>query len=73
MASRPNEVTIDYTNHKGAREKRRIVPISIHYEKNHWHKGDQWFLRARALDRDGALRMFAMKDIHSWAPLESKT
>lgn len=59
------EVTIDYTNHKGIREERRIIPISIHFEENNYHKGAQWFLRATAVDRNNESRMFAMKDIHS--------
>lgn len=61
-------VLIDYTNWQGRREQRRIKPISLHFEVNNFHEGEQWFIRARALDRPNEpFRMFALKNIHSWS------
>lgn len=61
-------VEIDYTNHEGKRSLRRINPWYIVYGANQWHKEEQWLLQARDVDKD-ATRTFAMKDIHSWTPL----
>lgn len=58
-------VVIDYTNYRGERSERRIIPISIKYEYNEWHPDKQWLLSAYDLDK-GVLRFFAMADIHSW-------
>jgi hypothetical protein len=66
-------VIIDYTNHAGVREKRRIIPMRMIYEKNNHHKEIQWFCWAVALDRNNATRMFAMRDIHSWEPESHET
>lgn len=59
------EVFIDYTNWRGERSTRRIVPLAITYGSNDFHPEPQWILTAKDLDK-GALRNFAMKDIHSW-------
>lgn len=56
---------IDYTNHRGKRSIRRVLPLRIEWGANDWHPEKQWLLIAFDLDRDGE-RSFAMKDIHSW-------
>jgi predicted DNA-binding transcriptional regulator YafY len=57
---------IDYTNHRGEKAKRRIVPLAIYLDvNNQWH-GTAWILRAFDLDKQ-AIREFAMRDIDSWA------
>ena len=61
-------VVIDYTNHEGIREERLIDPIGITFMEAPGDTDPQWVLQARALDRDGKFRLFAMKDIHSWRP-----
>ena len=58
-------VTIVYTNYKGVTGIRHIIPISITFGHNEWHKEDQWLLIAFDLDKE-AERTFAMKDIKSW-------
>lgn len=58
-------VVIDYTNHAGDRRERRIVPTSIQFTANEWHPEPQWLLTAHDAEK-GAVRHFAMKDIHSW-------
>jgi hypothetical protein len=66
------EVIIDYTNWRGERRKRRIVPHDIRFDSTDWHKEPQWLVRAAdvELHRQGkpAMRDFALKDIHSWRP-----
>jgi predicted DNA-binding transcriptional regulator YafY len=59
-------VTIDYTNYRGERGLRRVRPIRIIYSATNWHKEAQWLLEAFDTSR-GADRLFALKDIHSWA------
>ena len=65
--NRREVVEIDYTNYKGERAKRRIWPLNMFHGINKYHRGPQWLLAAIDIDKS-ALRVFAMKDIHSWAP-----
>ncbi len=60
-------VVIDYTNYRGERSTRRIVPRRIWFGDNDYHKSAQWILRAYDLDKQ-ADRDFALKDVHSWTP-----
>lgn len=59
------KVIIDYTNWKGERSTRTILPIRIYWGSNEWHKENQWLLEAHDIDKK-AVRNFALKDIHSW-------
>jgi predicted DNA-binding transcriptional regulator YafY len=67
MAQAGPVVTIDYTNWRGERSERLIIPIRIHWGTSDWHPGVQWLLDAFDLEKNG-LRTFALKDIHSWRP-----
>jgi predicted DNA-binding transcriptional regulator YafY len=58
-------VIIDYTNWRGERSLRRIIPLSIQFENSEWHPDTQWILYAVDIDR-GASREFAMANVHSW-------
>lgn len=58
-------VLIDYTNWRGERRWRRIVPQSVQFENSEWHPETQWILHAVDIE-EGAAREFAMKDIHAW-------
>ncbi len=58
-------VIIDYTNWRGERGLRRILPIEVFFGINEFHPGEQWLLKAIDLDKN-VERVFAMKDIHSW-------
>lgn len=60
-------VIIDYTNWRGERALRLIVPIRVYWGSNDWHKDPQWLLDADDVEK-AATRTFAMKDIHSWSP-----
>lgn len=58
-------VTIDYTNHRGERAFRRIIPHSVYYSSNNrWH-GAGWILMAMDQEKK-AFREFAMRNIHKW-------
>jgi predicted DNA-binding transcriptional regulator YafY len=59
------EVNIDYTDYKGVRSLRRILPVRLDYGKNQWHKENQYMIVALDLDRD-EIRTFSIKDIHKW-------
>lgn len=61
-------VTIDYTNYKGERRKRKIMPMDIEFRATPDHPTPQWILHAWDIEKD-ARRSFAMKDIHSWEPV----
>ncbi len=41
----------DYTNHRGERGRRRIVPLRVWYGSTAWHPEAQWMLRAWCCDR----------------------
>jgi hypothetical protein len=60
------EVVIDYTNWRGERRLRTIIPTgAIDFADTQWHPTRQWLLQA--LDpEDGKVKMFALSDIHSW-------
>jgi hypothetical protein len=63
----PQVVVIDYTNWRGERSVRRILPRELRFDKTEHHPEFQWLLDAIDLDK-GVERTFAMKDIHAWAP-----
>lgn len=58
-------VNIDYTNWRGERSIRTIIPYSIRFGISGWHTEPQWLLRAFDVDK-GDDREFAMADIHRW-------
>jgi hypothetical protein len=61
------EVIIDYTNWRGKRGLRRIIPIGVSFENNEYHLDTQWLLEAIDLnDADHKTKTFALKDIRSW-------
>jgi predicted DNA-binding transcriptional regulator YafY len=61
-------VEIDYTNWRGERLIRCIVPTGVvAFENNEWHLEPQWLLEAIDIEKD-EIRMFAMRSIHSWKP-----
>lgn len=64
-------VHIDYTNHRGERRWRRIVPISgeFYFGKNEWHTESQWLFDALCLEKKD-VRTFALKDVHKWEVLK---
>ncbi|UYO50316.1 WYL domain-containing protein [Rhodopseudomonas palustris] len=63
-----SEALIDYTNWRGERRWRRIVPLRIVFQNSEWHPAPQWIMHAVDVET-GAIREFAMKDIHEWKPI----
>lgn len=61
------QVWIDYTNHRGERAWRRIMPIDmpLSFENSEWHPETQWIMEAIDLDK-GAPRSFPLASIHEW-------
>jgi hypothetical protein len=60
-----NVVRIDYTNHRGKRAYRLIVPRGIYFGLSEWHPEPQWLLDAHDFDK-GKDRTFALAGIHGW-------
>lgn len=63
-------VAIDYTNHRGERGERLILPRRIYFATARWHRCPQWLLDAWDILKEDD-RTFAMKDIHSWRPADT--
>ena len=61
-------VSIKYKNWKGVTSTRDIMPHSIFFGNNEYHKDKQWILTAWDIGK-GDLRTFAMKDIKSWGEI----
>jgi predicted DNA-binding transcriptional regulator YafY len=56
-------VVIDYTNHRGERAERWILPEEMWFGESSYHDGPQWFVRAFDMQKF-AHRDFAMSGIH---------
>lgn len=64
-----SEVIIDYTNWRGERRERKVVPKYIAFGSSKHHPGQQWLLVAEDIEK-GERRTFAMDGIHSWRNTE---
>lgn len=53
---------VHYTNYKGVRKKRNILPTSLWFGSTKHHPEDQWILTVWDLEK-GDYRDFALKDI----------
>lgn len=58
-------VVIDYTNHRGVRTLREIIPALLEFASTAYHPTPQWLLHAHDVKK-GDKRIFALKDIHAW-------
>lgn len=67
-------VYIDYTNYRGQRRWRPIIPKGVVWSVNNaYHPEPQWLLDATDIEDDGTSlamvpKLFAMKNIHEWRP-----
>ena len=61
-------VKIDYTNWRGERRERIIIPHQIMFGISNYHPEPQWMLDAKDVEK-GEVRRFAMRDIHKWEEL----
>lgn len=66
MADPRHIVRIDYTNYRGERSMRRVVPVEIYFGNTEYHPESQWLMEAEDVEKH-ARRTFAMRDIHSWS------
>lgn len=62
-------VTFDYTNHRGVKGRRTVVPLSLYWGSNEWHTTPQYLMDAWDVDKT-TKRTFAIKDIRNWTPYE---
>lgn len=58
-------IDIDYTNWRGVRATRSILPLHIYFGSTEYHTEPQWILKAVDVAKNEE-RHFAMKDIHSF-------
>lgn len=58
-------VGIVYTNHKGVRGFRWVIPLSWRFGTNQWYPEKQWLMNAYDLEKR-AEREFACDHIHTW-------
>lgn len=56
------QIKITYTNHRNETAVRLIEPMSIWFGTTEWHPTEQWFLKAKDVERD-VRRDFAMVHI----------
>lgn len=59
-------VDVDYTNWRGERRTRTIIPVSIRFGSTAWHTVPQWLLSAVDIE-DGRTKEFAMASMHEWS------
>lgn len=62
-------VRIEYTNYKGERRIRTILPLEFLWGQNKYHPDYQYLLYATDLEKN-ANRYFAVEHIHSWAAVD---
>lgn len=58
---------LDYTNYRGERSVRRVIPQRVWYGTTPWHPDEGWLLEAYDVDKQ-AQRDFALCSIHSMQP-----
>ena len=63
-------VKILYKNWKNITSYRKIIPLSIDFQSNEWHKEEQWILNAFDVEKQDN-RGFAIKDIKEWITSDS--
>jgi hypothetical protein len=59
------QIKILYTNWRGEKAWRNIIPIEIWFGSTKWHEEKQWLLKALDVEK-AAERDFALKDVESW-------
>lgn len=57
--------SIDYTNWRGIRGTRRILPVHLWFGSTEFHSKAQWMIRSIDLDRQET-RDFSLATVHSW-------
>ncbi len=60
-----NPIKIEYTNYRGEKGVRTIVPISFFFGTTEYHPQEQWLIKLWDVDRQ-AERIYALKEISRW-------
>lgn len=74
MADEKHFVWIDYTNHRGERSVRMILPYrndQFEFKATEWHPTPQWLLSAYDYGKKET-RSFAVASIHGWYPPDAE-
>ena len=71
MTDKNKQITINYTNWKGATSDRVVVPIKVWFGKTEWHTDEQWFLTAHDITKQED-RDFALRAIHKIGDVENE-
>lgn len=56
-------IRVRYTNWRGEMADRHLMPTSLWFGSTEWHKEPQWLMKAVDLEKGGATRDFALKDM----------
>ncbi|KKQ36374.1 MAG: hypothetical protein US53_C0055G0005 [Candidatus Woesebacteria bacterium GW2011_GWA1_37_7] len=62
MKSNKENLKFEYKNWEGKNAVRKVEPIKIWFGKTQWHPKNQWFLKAKDLDKNEE-RDFALRDV----------
>lgn len=62
MRKKAPPLKFEYINWEGKRTIRKVKPIKVWYGKTEWHPEEQWFLKAKDIEKN-AERDFALKDV----------
>lgn len=55
---------IDYTNYKGERRLRDVIPLDLKFERDNLYHGNAWILDAYDVEKR-QVRSFDLKSIHN--------
>jgi hypothetical protein len=58
-------IDVIYTNFRGEKRVRRIVPLHIYFGKTKHHEYDQWLVCVNDVEK-GEERVYALRDIEQW-------
>ncbi len=65
QAALKNPIKVEYTNYRGEKGIRTIIPLNFFFGSNEYHTQEQWLLRVWDCDRQ-AERIYAAKEITRW-------
>lgn len=68
----PKTIMLDYTNWRGERRVRAVIPQAMWFGSTIHHPDLQWFMQGLDVARS-ELRDFALKDVHMIAPAHEFT
>jgi hypothetical protein len=60
-----NPIKVEYTNYRGEKGVRTIVPLSFFFGTTEYHPKEQWLIKLWDVDRQ-AERIYALQEITRW-------